>query len=98
MKVAERMGAAMREYVAGVINPQAAKIESLEERIKFLEERPALKYEGTWEARQYSVGSFVTHAGSMWYCREIASAADSPNASRCWKLAVKRGRDGMDAG
>jgi len=82
--------------IDAAVSPLRVKQAELEARLKALEAQP-LKYEGVWEQREYPVGSFVTHGGSVWYCRETASAADQPNASRCWQLAVKRGRDGKDA-
>src|SRR5262245_6990060 len=41
-------------------------VDKLEQRIDALETRPTLKYAGVWdEGKAYTVGEFVTHAGSM---------------------------------
>lgn len=59
-----------------------------------------LKYRGVWSSLEnYSKGAFVSHGGSMWHA-EIDSVGVRPDESEsasCWRLAVKRGRDGKDA-
>ncbi len=61
-------------------------------RIQSLEERPELKYRGTWTEGEYPPGSFVSHCGSMFYahCHTLAQ----PGASDNWQIVVRRGRDG----
>ncbi len=68
---------------------------ALEKRVADLEARPSLEYRGVWgAAEQYRNGNAVTHDGSMW----IATAGTKgvrPGDGANWKLAVKRGRDGV---
>jgi hypothetical protein len=55
-----------------------------------------LAYCGVWdEGREYSRGSLVTFAGSMWHANQATRARPGVNAA--WRLCVKRGRDGKDA-
>lgn len=45
---------------------------------------------------EYSPGDAVTWAGSLWIAQEKTS--EKPDSGQGWRLAVKRGRDGKDAG
>ena len=45
----------------------------------------------------YRAGDMVTWEGSSWLCREPTSATPGEGATP-WRLVVKRGRDGKDAG
>jgi hypothetical protein len=74
-------------------------IKAHDARIVELEARKeGVRYRGTFQPQAgqlYTVGDMVTHAGSMWHCN--ADTVDVPgNGSKCWTLAVKRGRDGKD--
>jgi hypothetical protein len=45
----------------------------------------------------YTAGDMVTWEGSTWMCR--ATTTTKPGeGDKAWRLAVKRGRDGKDAG
>lgn len=57
----------------------------------------AMLHRGVYaEGVEYAPGDTVTWAGAMWHCAE--QTADKPGeGSKCWRLAVKRGRDGKDA-
>jgi len=49
-------------------------------------------YRGVWKSgTSAQAGDAVTFAGSVWICNEATS--ESPGTSKCWTLAVKRGRD-----
>lgn len=64
-------------------------------RIKELEDRPPMSYQGTWSALSVSkAGSFYTDKGSVWFCRE--NTLTRPGESDCFVLAVKRGADGKN--
>jgi hypothetical protein len=65
----------------------------LEKRVTELEQRPSLKYCGTWNAHaQFNEGNLVTDHGSLWAC--LRSTRARPGESDDWQLAVKKGRDG----
>lgn len=46
--------------------------------------------------REYKKGDAVTYGGSLWICQE-SNTQGIPGASKEWRLAVKRGRDGKEA-
>jgi len=73
------------------------KLETLEQRVKALEARPAAPgYKGVWkEGIGFEPGAMVTHGGSLWVCK--ATTILKPGTSDAWQLAVKRGKDGRDA-
>ncbi len=77
-------------------DPQVAgklsAFETLEARIRALEERPVMRYCGVWSADDhYAEGEFCTHAGSLWACRE--KTRSRPGTDDTWQLAAKKGRD-----
>ncbi|MBV2181688.1 MAG: hypothetical protein KUL86_10715 [Castellaniella sp.] len=49
---------------------------------------------GVWEQKQYEKGDAVTYGGSLWIAQQ--DTTDAPGASKAWRLAVKKGRDGRD--
>jgi len=52
---------------------------------------------GVWkEGASYVAGDGVTHGGSFWIAQAATDA--KPGLSADWRLAVKRGADGRDAG
>jgi hypothetical protein len=56
---------------------------------------PTMIYRGVFkEGEQYEKGDTVTWGGSIWHCDEPTT--EKPEASKAWRLAVKRGRDGKD--
>jgi hypothetical protein len=70
----------------------AARFDELEARIKELEDRPSLKWVGTWDGERkepYEVQNVVTRSGSMWICKTPTLAC--PGTSTDWQLCVKRG-------
>jgi hypothetical protein len=69
-------------------------------RIKTLEEKPELSYQGVFvDGRTYQRGNFATFHGSLWFCTALNTRArpDENSNSKDWTLAAKRGRDGRDA-
>lgn len=69
-----------------------AAIRPLRQRIQELESRPTLRYLGIWDAsRTYPPGSFVTHAGSIWYTDAQNTGLRPGEGGTFWRLAVKRG-------
>jgi BMFP domain-containing protein YqiC len=87
------MALVLREHLSQSNLIHKTRITALEKRIAELEARPSMKYYGVWEPKNYAPGAFVTANGSVWHCRTPAGPNDAPNASHCWQLAVKRGRD-----
>jgi hypothetical protein len=49
---------------------------------------------GVWEQKRYEKGDAVTYGGSLWIAQQ--DTTDAPGASKAWRLAVKKGRDGRD--
>jgi hypothetical protein len=69
--------------------------EQFERRLEALEAKQAehvgIKYLGVFaEGTEYSLGNFVTHAGSLWHCETRTKSR--PGSDGCWKLATKRGQ------
>lgn len=57
---------------------------------------PAAIYRGVYrEGGKYERGDLVTWAGSLWHCEKDTDEKPG-DGSECWRLAVKRGRDGKD--
>jgi hypothetical protein len=76
--------------IAPTIYALERELEKLRARVAELEARPTLKYLGTWrEGKTYSAGTFITDAGSVWYCH--ASTSSRPGENADWQLAVKSG-------
>jgi hypothetical protein len=76
-------------------------ITGLAERIKALEDRPAVEYLGVFDpGRVYQRGALVTHHGSIWACMAASACGIRPGTpadeSKTWVLAAKGGRDGRD--
>lgn len=77
----------------------AYRCQAIEDRLKALEDRPALKYAGVWSPSiKYAPGEIVTHGGSSWHAN-ISSTGLQPGEDNpaSWTLMTKRGRDGKDA-
>jgi hypothetical protein len=73
-------------------------IAPLVKRIAELETRQ-LKHVGTWAAdKQYLPGNCVSHGGSVWPTDIESKGVRPGDANAIWRLIVKRGRDGKDAG
>jgi hypothetical protein len=69
----------------------------LRQRLRALEARPGMKYEGVWDDQKvYQRGDFVTKDGSLWHCAETHCGIEPGTRPDTWKLAVKRGKDGKD--
>lgn len=71
------------------------------ERVKEFRHQMATQiYRGIWEPeRTYEPGDNVTFGSSQWNCIAATTAkpGESADASRAWRLAVKKGRDGRDS-
>jgi len=60
-------------------------------------EFPVMIDRGVWKPGEFKSGDTVTWAGSIWTAqRDTSAKPDDPEGG--WRLAVKRGRDGRDAG
>jgi hypothetical protein len=57
---------------------------------------PAMLYRGVWREGEHEPGDVVTWGGSAWHCNE--KTTEKPGASQHWRLMVKEGRPGKDAG
>lgn len=58
---------------------------------------PAIIYREIWREGDYEAGDAVTFGGSLWIALRATSAKPG-DGSPDWRLAVKKGRDGRDAG
>jgi len=68
------------------------------ERREFTASLPVLIYREIWrENEKYSAGDAVTFGGSLWIAK-AATKTKPGDGSADWRLAVKKGRDGRDAG
>jgi hypothetical protein len=84
--------AALRAEVAQLKARDAER----DKRLKQLESRSWLEYRDVWKADvTYRADDAVTWDGCMWVAR-AASTNARPGRSECWRLAVKKGRDGKD--
>lgn len=57
---------------------------------------PTMLDRGVWREGEYEKGDTVTFGGSAFIAQR--DTTDKPETSDAWRLAVKRGRDGRDAG
>ena len=53
-------------------------------------------YQGVWTEKEYKRGACVTWGGSVWHALKKTSSKPAETNSD-WKMAVKRGRDGLSA-
>lgn len=51
--------------------------------------------QGVWREAEYEKGDAVTYGGSLWIAQEDQPEG-APGATKSWRLAVKKGRDGRD--
>jgi hypothetical protein len=73
-----------------------ARYIALEARVKALEERPSLKYVGTWQpGTSYPDQAAVSFQGSIWVAH-VANTSVRPGDGMVWQSACKRGADGKD--
>ena len=83
------------------LSQAVTQIKALTERVNYLEARPVMEYQGTFQAgRVYRPGHAVTFKNSTWVAlRETTEApTDGVTAGpRAWQLAVRAARDGKDA-
>lgn len=65
------------------------RMEAVESRLTALEEKPFVKFCGTWErGKTYEPGAAVVRDGGLWICK--ASTAGEPSRDFAgWQLAVK---------
>lgn len=49
-------------------------------------------------SRAYEKGDAVTYDGQFWIARQDVAEGEQPGTSKVWRLAVRKGRDGRDAG
>jgi hypothetical protein len=87
----------LMNVVASALRP---RLSAIEKRLDALERRVSMEYRGTFsDGTEYQRGDVVTHAGSAWIAVETTTAkpGEAAEASRSWRLMVKRGRDGRYA-
>lgn len=69
----------------------------LEARVASLEARPAVPWEGPWDAeKQFPASCFCTHGGGMWFAAAASKGVRPGTGDGVWRLAVKAGKDGKD--
>jgi hypothetical protein len=57
---------------------------------------PAMIYRGVWREGEFDQGDVATWGGSAWHCQQ--KTTDKPGTSAAWRLMVKEGARGKDAG
>lgn len=91
--VASGMAPVIRDFLKKTFEPIGRELAVIQNRVKEWEERPALKYVGTWKADGiYRIGMFVTDSGSLWHAQR-ASVNERPGSSDAFVLAAKKDRD-----
>ncbi|MCK1517276.1 hypothetical protein IVB22_33190 [Bradyrhizobium sp. 190] len=91
--VARGFAPVIHDLLQKVFEPVGRDLADLQNRVKELEERPALKYAGIWNSDAiYRTGMFVTDGGSLWHAQR-ASVNERPGSSDAFVLAAKKGRD-----
>jgi hypothetical protein len=79
-------------YLKRWLGVRDARLDALEAQVKELQQRPALRYMGTYaENLRYTAGTLVTRSGSLWLAETDTDATPGSGASG-WKLIVKRGQ------
>jgi hypothetical protein len=96
--LASAIGVAVKELIAPlraeIIAIKAANAE-LRGQVKTLQQS-GLRYRGTYEdGERYETGDACTSGGSVWRANEPTTS--KPGQDACWKLVVRKGRDGKDA-
>ena len=89
----EAMAEAVASAITGAIRgPRVqGRIEQLEARIAALEQKPFVKFCGTWQHdTAYEAGAAVVHHSALWICRQGTRGEPSKDFTS-WQLAVKRG-------
>lgn len=88
----------LRQGVSKDVDNLQSALDLLTARVEAIETR-ALEYLGTYQAgKSYRPGSAVTWSGSLWIALRATDAkpGEAHEASRAWRLAVKKGTDGKD--
>jgi hypothetical protein len=65
-------------------------------RIKSLEDKPVMEFQGPWHSKQpYRKGSVVVHDGSCWVAKDGGTGhrPGTDDGAKQWALAAKKGRD-----
>ncbi len=76
-------------YVAGRFTTVEKALAALEQRIAGLEQKPFVKFAGTWQGeRSYEPGAAVVHQGGLWICKAPTTGEPSKDFVS-WQLAVK---------
>jgi hypothetical protein len=91
-EVVETIGPVIRESIAAAIAPLIARLDALEATQR------NWKYTGVWSSeREYAENNWCTYDGSLW-CALRAGKGAKPGDGDSWKLAVRKGQNGKDAG
>jgi hypothetical protein len=70
------------------------RIKALEDEVRELKVRPAIKFCGHWTAdRAYGEGDVAYLGGSAWIAKGVTTARPSTHSAD-WRLFVRAGRDG----
>jgi len=74
---------------APLIHELEVQIKALSARVQELEARPSLKYLGTWkEGKTYSVGTFITDGGAVWYANASTTSRPVKTPTGAWRSRV----------
>jgi hypothetical protein len=97
-KEIDAMTTATVDVIKRAIAPLKERNAALEQEIAALKATAYLKDAGLWKhGATYALGDVAQFSGSAWVCTK-AHRASGPTADHtCWRLWIKRGKDGKDA-
>lgn len=98
-KNSESVDEACRKAISALCKAIAPELLKLDARLAALEERPAMRDAGIWEAdKAYEPGDVVSYGGSGWVAKHqnrSAKGLNEPGAGNdVWRCFIRRGRDG----
>ena len=81
---------AIVDTLKGVLASRDATIAALAERLAAIEQKPHVKFCGTWQpGALHEPGDAVVRSGGLWVCVKPTSGEQWDHGA--WQLAVKRG-------
>jgi hypothetical protein len=90
--LAKTVSEAVSDQFAAAIRPLVKRIRDLEARLKEIEQRGHVEFQGAWQrASSYERGNLVVHDSAVW-CATRDSVAERPGDADAWQLLLKSHR------